>query len=190
MKATETALPGVWVFEPEVFADERGYFTELWRDVRYAGVGVPGTFVQDNLSVSRRGVLRGLHYQWPAAQGKLVSVLEGEVFDVVVDVRKGSPTFGRWVSEHLSATNHRQLWVPGGFAHGFLVLSDRALFHYKVTSAYEREDEVTLRWNDPALAINWPVQTPVLSHRDAAAPGLADLPEARLPTWSQDRVPT
>lgn len=181
MKVTPLALPEVLLIEPRVFRDERGYFTETWHQSRYADVGIPGPFVQDNLSYSTKGVLRGLHYQWPAAQGKLVSVLRGEVFDVAVDVRRGSRTFGRWVGEVLSAGNARQLWIPEGFAHGFVVLSDDALFQYKVTAPYAPADEVTLRWDEPAFGIEWPVAHPRLGARDADAPALDALPSERLP---------
>jgi dTDP-4-dehydrorhamnose 3,5-epimerase len=137
--------------------------------------------VQDNVSTSRRGVLRGLHYQWPNPQGKLVHVLDGSVFDVAVDLRVGSPTFGAWVGAELSAENHRQLWVPPGFGHGFAVTSDRAVFVYKVTALYDAAADRCIRWNDPAIAVEWPVTDATLSPRDASAPLLRDVPEADLP---------
>ena len=177
------AEPDVLRIPRQVFRDERGWFSETWNEARLAGQGIRAHFVQDNVSASARGVLRGLHYQWPRAQGKLVTVLEGAVWDVAVDIRRGSPTFGRWVGEELSAENARQLWVPPGFAHGFVVLSERAIFSYKVTAPYVREDEVTIRWDDPALAIAWPIRAPRLAPRDATAPTLAELPESRIPAF-------
>ena len=183
MQATPTALPEVLRIEPKVFGDARGYFFETWHRERYAELGLPREFVQDNLSRSQRGILRGLHLQEPYAQGKLVQVLEGAVFDVAVDVRVGSPTFGRWVSEVFSAENHRQLWVPPGFAHGFCVTSEAAVLSYKCTELYHPETELSVAWNDPGLAIPWPVQEPVLSKKDAAALRLADIPTERLPRY-------
>lgn len=175
MKAIPTALPGVLVIEPEVFGDERGYFYESWNARRFdALVGREVRFVQDNHSLSLRNVLRGLHYQVRHAQGKLVRVISGEVFDVAVDLRRSSPTFGRWAGERLSAGNRRMLWVPEGFAHGFLVLSDSAEFLYKATDYYAPEHERTLLWNDPRVAIEWPLQgEPLLKPRDAAGLRLA-----------------
>ena len=175
MKVTETGLPGVLVLEPKVFGDERGFFMESWnaRAFREA-TGVDATFVQDNHSRSARGVLRGLHYQVVRPQGKLVRVVAGEVFDVAVDLRRSSPTFGRWTGVRLSAENRRQLWIPGGFAHGFLVISESADFLYKTTEYWHGEHDRALAWNDPRLAIDWPLggAAPVLAARDAAAPGL------------------
>ena len=184
MKVTALAIPEVKLISPEVRSDSRGFFLESYRDDRYAAAGVAGPFVQDNQSFSRRGVLRGLHFQWPDhVQGKLVSVVHGAVWDVAVDIRRGSPTFGEWVGCELSAENHHQLWVPPGFAHGFVVLSETALFTYKCTAHYSPTDEVSIRWDDPSLRIDWPLQTaPVLSSSDAAAPCLASLPLERLPT--------
>ncbi len=182
MKVTETRLPGVVVVEPAVFRDDRGYLTEVWNQKRYDGAGLPVRFVQDNLSSSKHGVLRGLHYQWPAAQGKLVSVLHGEVFDVAVDIRLGSPTFGQWVGVTLSSENRHQIYIPEGFAHGFAVLSETALVLYKCTEFYTPSDEASLAWNDPAIGIDWPISEPILAPKDAAAPTLADLPKHRLPT--------
>lgn len=175
MKVTETGLPGVLVLEPKAFGDERGFFMESWnaRAFREA-TGVDATFVQDNHSRSARGVLRGLHYQIRHPQGKLVRVVAGEVFDVAVDLRRSSPTFGRWTGVRLSAENRRQLWIPGGFAHGFLVISESADFLYKTTEYWYGEHDRALAWNDPRLAIDWPLggAAPVLAARDAAAPGL------------------
>lgn len=187
MTATETALPGVLLLEPRVFRDERGYFLESWREERYAEAGVARGFVQDNVSHSRRGVLRGLHYQQPNPQGKLVSVVYGEVWDVAVDIRRGSPAFGRWVGVALSAANARQLWIPAGFAHGFVVLSEEAVFHYKCTDVYRPEAEGTIRWDDPELAIRWPVHEPVVSEKDAGGLRLRDVPADRLPPFSPGR---
>ena len=182
MKVVETALPGCLVLEPQVFADERGEFFESWNQPRWAEeAGLDLSFVQSNVSRSERGVLRGLHYQWPLAQGKLVTVLEGEVQDVAVDLRRGSPTFGQSVSVLLSAANHRLLWIPEGFAHGFVVLSERALFHYLCTAPYKREDDAGVRWNDARLAIDWPVSEPLLSDKDAGLPFLDEIPAERLP---------
>jgi dTDP-4-dehydrorhamnose 3,5-epimerase len=178
----ETELPGVLILEPRVFRDERGSFFESWHRARYAEAGLPAEFVQDNVSFSHPGVLRGLHYQHPAAQGKLVSALQGEVFDVAVDVRLGSPTFGRWTACTLSAENGRQMYIPGGFAHGFLVTRGPALFSYKCTEFYRPSDEVTVRWDDPEIAIAWPTTSPpLLAPKDASAPRLAHLAEGRLP---------
>jgi dTDP-4-dehydrorhamnose 3,5-epimerase len=176
VKVLETELPGVLLLEPARFGDERGFFMELFHARRYAEAGIPGPFVQDNFSRSGRGTLRGLHFQEPNAQGKLVQVLAGAVYDVAVDVRRGSPTFGRWVGVELSADNRRQFWVPPGFAHGFCVLSERADFFYKCTDFYSPTSERSIAWNDPELAIPWPVSTPLLSPKDAAAPHLKDAP--------------
>lgn len=183
MKIVETDLPGCLVIEPRVFGDERGYFYESWNAGRFAEHGLPTSFVQGNVSASARGVLRGLHLQWPAnPQGKLVSVLEGEVYDVAVDVRRGSPTFGRWQAVILSADNKRHFWIPPGFAHGFQVLAERAVFTYQCTAPYDASSEVGIRWDDPDIAIDWPIAEPALSPKDASAPRLAELPDERLPT--------
>jgi len=179
-----TALPEVLVIDPAVFGDPRGYFLEVWHQERYRALGLPGTFVQDNISRSGSRILRGLHLQHPFGQAKLVHVLEGDVFDVAVDVRVGSPTFGRWVGEHLSGANHRQLFVPAGFAHGFCVMSDYALVSYKVTQVYHPETEIGIAWNDPAIGIEWPIAAPLLSPKDAAAPLLSELPAGRLPRYA------
>jgi dTDP-4-dehydrorhamnose 3,5-epimerase len=180
---TPLGIPEVLLVEPAVFGDARGFFMESFSARRYADAGIPGPFVQDNVSRSRRGVLRGLHLQHPHAQGKLVSVLEGEVFDVAVDVRVGSPTFGRWVGEYLSAGNHRQLWVPAGFAHGFVVTSDDALFSYKCTEYYRPDAERAVRWDDPRLGITWPVDAPVVSAKDQAGLALDRIAAADLPRY-------
>ena len=184
MKIRPTELPGCVVLEPKVFGDERGFFMEQWNAARFRDAGLDLQFVQSNLSSSTRGVLRGLHYQWPNPQGKLVSVLEGEVWDVAVDIRRGSPTFGRWAAAVLSAENKRQFWIPEGFAHGFVVLSDSALFHYLCTAPYDAAADAGLRWNDAAFAIDWPLAEPVLSDKDARAPFLADVAAERLPTYA------
>ena len=181
MKVVQTAIPGVVILEPKVFGDSRGFFLETYNAQRYAEAGVPGPFVQDNLSRSVKGTLRGLHFQQPNPQGKLVQCLAGAVWDVAVDVRQGSPTFGRWVGVELTADNRRQLWVPPGFAHGFCVLTDSADFQYKCTALYAPGAEGSVRWNDPQLGIAWPVPQPLLSAKDAAAPLLADAPV--LPTY-------
>jgi dTDP-4-dehydrorhamnose 3,5-epimerase len=181
MKVEKTKLPGVLRIVPDVFEDQRGSFFEVFRAERYAAHGIPVSFAQDSVSRSRHGVLRGLHFQWPNAQGKLVYVLEGEVFDVAVDVRPDSRTFRQWAGHKLSAENRAQLWIPPGFAHGFCVLSDTALFAYKCTTPYDAKCEQSIRWNDPDLAIDWPIQAPMLSHKDVVAPRLSEIDPARLP---------
>lgn len=183
MKVVETSLPGCVVIEPAVFGDERGFFFETWNADRYGQLGLPDKFVQSNVSSSARGVLRGLHYQWPNPQGKLVSVLEGEVYDVAVDIRRGSPTFGRWAAVILSAENKRQFWIPEGFAHGFAVLSERAIFSYLCTAQYDKSADANVRWNDADIAIDWPIDAPLLSDKDAAAPFLKDVAHDRLPVF-------
>lgn len=183
MNVFETKLPGVLLIEPRVFGDERGFFMETWNAERYEEAGVPTAFVQDNLSFSQRGVLRGLHFQNPDQQGKLVHVLHGEVFDVAVDIRVGSPNFGEWASARLSSENHRQLWVPEGFAHGFLVLSETALFAYKCTGRYNAAAEASVLWNDPEIGVKWPAGAPNLSEKDRDAPSLAGMPRERLPRF-------
>jgi dTDP-4-dehydrorhamnose 3,5-epimerase len=186
MNLIETRLPGVVVVVPRVYRDERGYFLEAWRHDRYAALGLDANFIQDNLSVSEPGVLRGLHLQWPAAQIKLVSVLAGSVFDVAVDVRVGSPTFGRWAGVELSAGVHSQLYVPAGFAHGFVVTSPGgATVGYKVNAPYTPNDELTLAWDDPDVGIEWPVLTAplMLSPKDRQGLKLRDFPPGRLPPY-------
>jgi dTDP-4-dehydrorhamnose 3,5-epimerase len=184
MNCLETAIPGVLIIEPKVFGDARGFFLETWQRDRYAALGLPGTFVQDNLASSGRGVLRGLHLQHPHAQGKLVQVLSGEVFDVAVDVRRGSPWFGRWVGERLSGAGKRQFWVPPGFAHGYCVLSETAVFAYKCDDFYHPEHELSVLWNDPDIGIDWPLDgAPVLSEKDRNGQPLATIDPARLPDY-------
>lgn len=183
MKVVETSLPGCVIVEPAVHGDARGFFYEGWNQARFHEHGLDLQFVQSNVSSSGRGVLRGLHYQWPNPQGKYVSVLEGEVYDVAVDIRRGSPTFGRSTAVILSAQNRRHFWIPEGFAHGFVVLSERALFSYLVTAPYDRATDAGIRWNDASLGIDWPVGDPQLSDKDAGAPFLADVAAERLPTF-------
>lgn len=184
MKLIQTDLPGCVVIEPAVFGDARGFFYETWNAERFGAEGLPTRFVQSNVSSSSRGVLRGLHYQWPRPQGKLVTVLEGEVFDVAVDIRCGSPTFGRWAGVLLSTENKRQFWIPEGFAHGFAVLSERALFSYLCTEVYVPQADAGVRWNDPGIGVDWPVTEPTLSAKDTASPFLADIPAERLPVYT------
>ncbi len=186
MKVSETTLPGVLLIEPRVFTDSRGVFMETWRQDRYAAQGLPAQFVQDNLSLSVHGVLRGLHFQYPHGQGKLVQVLHGEIFDVAVDIRLGSPTFGRWIGLNLSGENHRQLYIPEGFAHGFCVASETAVVLYKCTNFYHPQAEGGVLWNDPELAINWPIRVPILSPRDALHPPLKALSQERLPLYEEE----
>ena len=184
MKIIETSLPGCLVIEPAVFGDERGVFFETWNADRFGEHGLPMKFVQSNVSTSVKGVLRGLHYQWPRSQGKLVSVLEGEVCDVAVDIRRGSPTFGRWEAVILSADNRRQLWIPEGFAHGFAVLSEHAVFSYLCTDVYVKEADAGVRWNDGDIGVDWPISDPLLSAKDEKAPFLADISGDRLPVYT------
>lgn len=181
MQVTELKIPGVKLIEPKVFGDARGFFKESFHGKRYselAGIELP--FVQDNVSLSEKGVLRGLHAQNPTPQGKLVSVLQGEVFDVAVDIRKGSPAFGQWVGVTLNAENHKQLYVPPGCAHGFLVTSPSALFVYKCTDYYNPDGEFSILWNDPDIGITWPMDKPSLSAKDVAAKPLREIAEDRL----------
>ena len=180
MNVIRCDLPGLLIIEPKVFGDSRGFFMETWNRKRYTDAGLDVDFVQDNISVSRKAALRGLHFQNPNGQGKLVSVLEGEVFDVAVDLRRSSASFGKWHGLTLSADNKRQFFIPAGFAHGFLVLSDTAMFHYKCTDYYSPKDEMTLRWDDPELGIAWPLKQPTLSEKDAKGLRLQDIPKTRL----------
>lgn len=182
MKFLPTELPGVVIVEPDVHRDARGFFLETWSAPKYRAGGIDAPFVQDNHSRSGRGTLRGLHAQTPRAQAKLLRASFGEIFDVAVDVRLGSPTFGKWVGVVLSAENARQLFIPEGFAHGFCVLSETADLAYKCTDVYVPEDEITLRWDDPAVGVKWPIAAPLLSPRDAAAKTLAELTD-RLPRY-------
>jgi dTDP-4-dehydrorhamnose 3,5-epimerase len=185
VKITSMSLPEVTLIEPKRLGDARGYFLETWHQERYAAAGIKLGFVQDNLSRSAHGILRGLHLQHPNDQGKLVYVLAGEVFDVAVDVRVGSPNFGKWTGTLLSSEDHRQLWIPPGFAHGFCVTSETAMFAYKCTAPYSAADELGMTWNDPAVAIAWPVVEPQLSAKDKALPRLADIDPARLPRYQE-----
>jgi dTDP-4-dehydrorhamnose 3,5-epimerase len=181
MKIISCNIPNLLVLDPQVFGDQRGYFLETYNHRRYQEAGLlVGDFVQDNISVSRRGILRGLHFQNPSAQGKLVSVLQGEVFDVAVDLRRHSPTFKQWHGVSLSSENKLQFYLPPGFAHGFAVLSETAMFHYKCTDYYAPQAEMAIRWDDPDLAIQWPITDPILSNRDAQAPLLRDIQLDRL----------
>ena len=184
MKVTPTALPGVMIIEPRVFGDDRGYFLETWSTAGYGPAGLPTEFRQDNLSYSAVGVLRGLHFQFPTAQGKLVSVVRGEVFDVAVDIRVGSPTFGQWVGATLTAASGRQLYIPEGFAHGFLVTgTEPASFAYKCTTGYDPAGQCSIVWDDPDIAIDWPGAAPSLAPKDRDAPRLRDISPDRLPRF-------
>jgi dTDP-4-dehydrorhamnose 3,5-epimerase len=175
MKVHPTELPGVLLVEPQVFRDERGFFLEFFQAHKYAAAGITAVFVQDNHSLSRRGTLRGLHAQLRRPQGKLIRVIEGEIWDVAVDIRPGSPTFRKHVSAVLSSDNFHQLWVPPGLAHGFCVLSERAQVEYKCTDFYHPADELVIAWNDPGLAIPWPIAAPMLSERDRQGTPLDEL---------------
>ncbi|PSO16482.1 dTDP-4-dehydrorhamnose 3,5-epimerase [Bradyrhizobium sp. MOS003] len=183
MNVIATDIPGVLIIEPKLFGDERGFFLETYQLQRYVAAGIPRGFVQDNMSRSTQGVLRGLHLQNPSTQGKLVSALRGRVLDVAVDVRVGSPYFGRHVAVELSEQNRRQLWVPRGFAHGFLVLSETADFFYKCDDVYSPQDEIGIRWDDPAIGIEWGISDPSLSAKDAGAPLLSQV--KNLPIYGQ-----
>jgi dTDP-4-dehydrorhamnose 3,5-epimerase len=175
MNIVETRLPGVLVIEPQVHRDARGFFLETYQEQRYQEAGIAGQFVQDNRSHSTKGVLRGLHYQLHHPQGKLISVLYGEVFDVAVDIRVGSPTFAQSVGVHLNADQFKQLYIPPGFAHGFCILSSEVEFIYKCTDYYNGDDERGLQWNDPDVAIKWPINDPILSDKDIHNPSLQEL---------------
>jgi len=179
----ELAIPGVLLLEPKVFGDQRGFFTETYHRDRYREAGISDTFVQDNCSLSLGGVLRGLHYQLRHAQAKLVWAVQGTIFDVVVDIRMGSPTFGKWVSCTLSEENHCQLYVPTGFAHGFCVLSEKAEVLYKCSDFYDPADDRGVSWCDPDIGINWPVSQPILSAKDSALRPLSGIPQAELPVY-------
>lgn len=188
MEVEQTSLSGVLLIKPRVFGDARGFFLETYSEKRYQEAGVRATFVQDNHSRSTRGVLRGLHYQLKNPQGKLVSVNRGEVFDVAVDIREGSPTFGQWHGVILNDTNHHQLYVPPGFAHGFVVLSDVVDFSYKCTDYYNPDDEQGIRWDDPAINIQWPITNTMLSEKDLANPLLeTQAANQRLPLYSDGK---
>ncbi len=180
MNVLETTLPDVLIIEPKVFGDARGYFLETFQLKRYLGVGLPGEWVQDNLSCSAHGILRGLHLQNPYPQGKLVTVLKGRVYDVAVDVRLESPSFGQWVGVVLDDENKRQLYVPPGFAHGFVVMAEGTIFSYKCTEYYHPETEISIAYNDPDLGIQWPVDKPSLSKKDQDGIRLKDVPREKL----------
>jgi dTDP-4-dehydrorhamnose 3,5-epimerase len=180
MNVLTCEIAGLLIIEPKVFGDARGFFLETYNERRYREAGLNATFVQDNVSFSRRGILRGMHFQNPNPQGKLLQVLQGEVFDVAVDVRRSSPTFGKWHGLVLSSENKRQFYIPPGFAHGFLVTSESALFQYKCTEVYSPKDEMAVRWDDPAIGIQWPLKDPLLSERDSKALRLQDIPAERL----------
>lgn len=180
MNVTETEVPGVLLVQVDKFADARGSFFESYHKERYAQHGIPSEFVQDNVSTSVKGVLRGLHFQNPHPQGKLVQVLQGEVFDVAVDLRVGSPTFRKWFGIVLSEGNGTQMYIPEGCAHGFLTLSDRAIFSYKCTRLYNKPSDRSLRWDDPEIGIEWPIKEPLLSDKDRAGSLLKDMPREWL----------
>jgi len=180
MKVTTCEISGLLILEPKIFTDSRGFFLETLNQTRYREVGLSDDFVQDNLSFSGRGTLRGLHFQNPHSQGKLVQILQGEVFDVAVDIRRSSSTFGRWHALVLSGEKKRQFYIPYGFAHGFVVLSEAALFHYKCTKFYSPKEELSIRWDDPDIGIEWPVKAPVVSEKDAKGLRLRDIPPERL----------
>ena len=184
MRVIETSIPELLIIEPDVFGDSRGLFMELFQCDRYASVGIVGPFVQDNLSRSTAGVLRGLHLQNPRPQGKLVTVLRGSVLDVAVDVRLGSPTFGQHEKIELSEDNRRQIWIPRGFAHGFLVLSEVADFHYRCDAVYSPSDEIVLRWDEPELGIDWGLDSPTVSQRDRNGRTLSQLGDL-LPVYER-----
>lgn len=187
MEIRTTDLDGVLVIEPQVFGDERGFFMESWSRQRYLDAGVVGEFVQDNMSRSGAGVLRGLHFQYPKVQGKLVQVLEGTVFDVAVDIRRGSPTFGRWVGVELDAGSKRQFWIPPGFAHGFCVLGESAVFAYKCTDYYDPVGDYSILFDDPDIGIEWPIESPQVSGKDAGGMRLSEVPESILPPYPGGR---
>jgi len=180
MKIIETELSGVLAIELDRYTDSRGSFVESWHRQKSSRLGISVDFVQDNISFSKKAVLRGLHYQNPSPQGKLVNVLHGEVFDVAVDIRVGSPTFGKWFGTILSFENNKQLYIPEGFAHGFVVTSDSAIFAYKCTDFYNKELERTLRWDDPDIGIVWPIENPILSEKDRVGSSLKEMPRESL----------
>lgn len=186
MQVTETSLPGVLLVKPKVFKDPRGFFLETWHAERYEKFGIPHQFVQDNVSYSERGVLRGLHFQNPYPQGKLLSVLMGEVYDVAVDIRVGSPHFGKWFGTSLSSENNHQLWIPAGFAHGFCVTSPTAMVSYKCTEFYHPESEVSILWNDPEINIQWPELEVQLSVKDSRGFSFANIPKHLLPLYTEN----
>jgi dTDP-4-dehydrorhamnose 3,5-epimerase len=183
VKFTKTTFPDVLLVEPDVFKDTRGFFMETYNQREYTKAGIDQVFVQDNYSHSKHGILRGLHYQLKNAQGKLVFVITGEIFDIVVDIRIGSPSFGQWFGTHLSAENRRQIFVPGGYAHGFIVLSESVDVIYKCTDFYTPGDEYGIFWADPTIGIDWPVKNPILSDKDSKNPKLREIPEELLPAF-------
>lgn len=183
MDVFETEIDGVLLLQPDVFGDERGFFVETWQRDRYEALGIRNEFVQDNLSFSRKGVLRGLHAQHPRGQAKLVQVLTGKIFDVAVDLRAGSPTFGQWVGRTLTEENRHQLYIPDGFAHGFCTLCDSTLFSYKCSNLYSPENELTVLWNDADIGINWPIKDPVISEKDAQGKLLRNIIPEHLPQY-------
>lgn len=186
MNVLPTRLPGVLLFAPDVYSDDRGYLFEVWNHRKYADLGLPVPFVQDNLSRSKKGVLRGLHFQWPTAQGKLVTALHGEIWDVAVDIREGSPTYGHWEGYTLNDKNQNQVYIPEGFAHGFVVLSNTATVLYKCTNFYTPKDEGSVSWADPDIGIDWPVKEPILAPKDREAPSLRDIAPERRPRFDTD----
>lgn len=185
MKLIDTNLPGVIVIVPDIYRDERGFFLESYNANKYEELGITARFVQDNHSKSVKGTLRGLHFQNPKSQGKLVRVIQGEVFDVAVDIRVGSPTFKKWFGTVLNAENMHQMYIPAGFAHGFCVMSETAEFEYKCTDFYAPECEIGIAWNDPDVAIEWPVKTPLLSKKDSANSRLSEIPRSKLPNYKK-----
>ncbi len=187
MKVLTTPLSGVLIIEPGVFGDNRGFFMETYQKRRYEEAGITEELVQDNLSFSVKGTLRGLHFQCPNDQAKLVQVVDGEIFDVAVDIRRGSPTFGQWTGITLSSENKKQFFIPGGFAHGFCVLSETATFLYKCSNYYSPESEGGVLWNDPDLAIDWPVKDPILSEKDGLYTRLSEIPEEKLPVYGGEK---
>jgi dTDP-4-dehydrorhamnose 3,5-epimerase len=187
MKVAQTKLAGVLIIEPDMFGDARGFFLETFSSKRYEEAGLKLPFVQDNISFSEKNVLRGLHFQYPHPQGKLVQVLTGKVFDVVLDIRVGSPSFGQWFGETLSAENHKQMYIPPGFAHGFCVLSDTTLFSYKCTDYYNPATEGGVIWNDPDIGIAWPVDAPKVSKKDACCTRFRDIPKKNLPKYGESK---
>lgn len=183
MEVEHLVLDGVLLLKPNVFTDKRGWFLQSFQQQQYQTIGINDTFVQDNLSHSIYATLRGMHYQYPHSQAKLVTVIHGSVFDVVVDIRVGSPSFGQWLGVELSDKNHRQLFVPAGFAHGFVVLSQTADFHYKCSDYYNPSTQASILWNDPDIGINWPLDQPILSDKDQNAKPLREIPEQDLPRY-------
>lgn len=181
MNVIPTALKEVLIIEPDVYGDKRGFFMETYNQVRYQKAGISQVFIQDNLSFSVKGTLRGLHFQINQPQAKLVQVVSGEIFDVAVDIRKGSPTFGKWAGVHLSSETRRQMFVPAGFAHGFCVLSETALFLYKCSDLYAQADEGGILWSDPAIGIEWPITDPIISDKDNRLPSLSALQPYQFP---------